>query len=536
MFSTLQPYWDIYSFSKTGLALLEIISNESTRSWIKPLKKELTEVVESETNVSIGNLISRMEFLKPIHREVASIPELSMGIGSGVRKMMPVEALTTSKRLHRLISHPGLLRLSHVPQLTTANQILPGANHTRYEHTLGVIETMRKYLLSLLDESDFLEHLSTKKIELALLSAALSSATRFPISNVIHEIRNRDKSLYKEFTKKKIHLKLLNFEDRNGVALKNLIREEFSNIEVKELVRILCNEVEDFDDADHLIYSLLNCSIDVRVIDFVRRDSHHLGTFSGDSFEIDEILPHVTINEHKLALRVQGVSTAEQIILLRYWLFSRVYWNKPNRSFFSMVQYLLLELYKESGFINEFLEKSLSFSQESIVTFLAKQCEDRGLENLKDLAERISSKEHLLYITIFETSRIENDLKDSFNKLERCSLSDLESLRIKIATELEREFSLSFTEEVVPVLIDYPIEPGNIKMGQDITILGASGVPQPLLKISGITAGVNSSFRDQLSKFRVFMHPSIAPAKQDRKAVRKKIVEVVNSFLEFFEP
>ncbi len=531
LFSSSQPFWDLYSFAKTGKKFLEIFGNEKPRSWFGSLKNDFENACVEDNAWTLDGLIERIEFLKPIHREVARVKELSMGVGSGRRKMMPVEALTTTKRLHDLVRHPALLRLAFVPQLTTANQILPGANHTRYEHALGVIETMRRYLLSLLDEEEFLEHLSTKKIEVALLAAALSCATRFPLSNVIHEIKNKDKELYKDFSKNSLYMEVLRMEDSSGLALKDYIRREYKNVEVSNIVSILCAEKDKFDDADQLIHSLLNNSLDVRVIDFVRRDSHHLGINSGDSFQIDEILPHVTIRDHKLALKVQGVSVAEQIILLRYWLFSRVYWNQPNRTFCAMVRVLFLRLHECDSFSSDLRQKILKFDQRGMIEFLIESCEKYKLDAYLDIAKRLSGEEHSMYRVVYETSRVNKDLDDEFEKLQEIHLSDLENLAKLIANKL---FEEGIDNSSIPIIVDYPIEPDNTKMGQDVKVRINKKDFRNLHHVSGIIGGVNESFENQLSRFRVFIHPDLKPGKENKaqyqETVRLAVIEYLRGW------
>lgn len=535
IFSSSQPFWDLYSFAKTGLKFLEICEESQHRSWFESLKNDFEKASDEENSWSIDGLIERIEFLKPIHREVAKVQELSMGVGSGRRKMMPVEALTTTKRLDDLVKHPALLRLAFVPQLTTANHILPSANHTRYEHTLGVIETMRRYLLSLLDESEFLKHLSTEKIEVAILSSALSCATRFPLSNIIHEIKNKNKKLYKEFSKDSLYMEVLRMEDSKGVALKDYIREEYKNVKVSNIVSVLCNESSKFNDADKLIYSILNNSLDVRVIDFVRRDSHHLGLNSGDSFQIEEILPHVTIHKHKLALKVQGVSIAEQIILLRYWLFSRVYWNRPNRAFCAMARVLFIRLHACKGFSSKLRERILKLDQRGIVELLIKSCKKHKLKPYLDIAERLSGKENTMYRVLFETSRANSDLGDHFDKLQEMDLSSLEDLAQFIFNKLPKNDAGNSGKKIIPIIVDYPIEPDNTKMGQDVKVRINKNKFESLHEVSEIISGVNDSFENQLSRFRVFIHPELRPNKKRENEYEEIAKEAAIEFLETLE-
>lgn len=185
-FKRLQPKWDLFSFAKTGLELIELVSN-SDQSWIKPLQSTFNNIISGNTKLnSMSQVVERLEFLQPFHRELAGVPELSPGLTGKRRNLMPVESLSISERVGKIIHHPALLRLGNVPQLTMANQLFPGANHTRYEHSLGVMETIRRYLSALLDQDLFLEHLSIEKIETALISALLCNITRFPLSNIFH--------------------------------------------------------------------------------------------------------------------------------------------------------------------------------------------------------------------------------------------------------------------------------------------------------------------------------------------------------------
>src|SRR2546428_2946164 len=58
-----------------------------------------------------------------------------------LRTDRPLEAL-----LFRLINAPQVQRLRRVRQLGLASLAYPGADHSRYSHSLGVMETARKIL------------------------------------------------------------------------------------------------------------------------------------------------------------------------------------------------------------------------------------------------------------------------------------------------------------------------------------------------------------------------------------------------------
>jgi HD superfamily phosphohydrolase len=536
-FLSLQPYWDVFALARTAQEFLQHVSAAEGKSWFYALNKMLLRVVEGDDSITLQQLIERIEFLKPIQRQVASVEELSMGVGSGRQMMMPVEALTSTRRLHALVKHPGILRLAHVPQLTTAYQALPGANHTRYEHTLGVLETMRRYLLALLDESEFLEHLTVGKIETGLVVAALSNVTRFPLSNAIHEIRNRDKGMFRRLSKAKILDAVFQIPSFKEGTMPELINDKFPNVVLDDVCGIILKRSEGFDDENIFLCSLLNCSLDVRVIDFVRRDAHHLGIISGDTFTLEEILPHFTVHEHKLALKVDGVSVAEQIIALRYWLFSRVYWNKPNRTFFTMVRWALMRLTGIDGFEERFAKKVLSTDQDGLLTFLKEQAQGSADARLMDMVDRLVVGEEKKYKVVLEVCRKDDsDFVETMDKLEGFNHQQLDGLADEVHRGLGESLDGVVSSSKQVLLFDYPYEPGSTKLGKDIPVIDKRGNITQLDEISGMVGGINRSFEEHLTKFRIFMNPDFLPSKSKRGDLEELLKKLVTEGVQKFAP
>ena len=517
-FLELQPYWDIYSFCKTCISLFDAIPAIRSQSWTDALKDSLERGLEPSGFDSISDVVRKLQFLKPVQREVAGIPELSNGIGTGVRRMMPVEALKATQRLNDLVKHPAVFRLARVPQLTTANHILPGSGHTRYEHTLGTLETMRQYLLSLLDEREFLRYFGVEKIEAALVCAALSSVTRFPLSNVIHEMRARDKSQFSALSKTEIFIRLQKLKDRKGRTLNDIISTDFRNTTPDEVFHILTKK-EQNDPGYQLVYSMLKSSLDVRVLDFLRRDSHHLGIISGDTFDLEEILVHLTVHDHKLALKETGISVVEHIVSLRYWLFSRAYWNRPNRAYFAMARYILTSLNKNNSnclLADEVIDKN----QYSFLEMLKGKCEQYRIPESTDLVNRLIANENQLFRVAYEISASELS-KPALKWLNEASYEQLDQLVEKVRPEI-RTLSRSWCSDCeVPLLIDFPTEPGSIKMGEDIFVTSARHKTKRLTEISSIVKGVNKSFKYQLPALRIYRNPDIKLSKDHKDRIVK---------------
>lgn len=530
VFKNLHPRWDVYAFARTGIELLSVIDSlEGNFPWKAPLLTALNESTKGTRYSQLDELVERIEFLHPVNREVANVPELSLRVAGSPRKLMPVEPLSTTKRVRKLIQHPAIIRLAKVNQITTAYQVFPGATHTRYEHSLGVMETIKRYIHALLDQEEFLEHLSSKKIETALLCGLLWNITRFPFSNIIHEIKNTNREILSRFSRESLLEKIFILKDYKERTLPDFIEEKFPSVSMDNLLNILKGEKDQFDNEDRMIFSLLNSSLDARVLDFVRRDSLHLGITIGDTFNLDDLLPHLCIKDHKLALRMTGVSIAEQIISLRYWLYNRIYWCRPNRIFVSMVRYLLVELLKNKNFVKQFEEKILTYTDRGLLRFLNREAIKSNNVKYISVSELLVKEQQELYWLIYDVSIWEeSQLKPVWDAIEHLSQKEIREIESDIENILSNYIEDKETlKRVKGVLIDLPNEPGMNKLGEDIVVIHpkmdkSRGLPE----VSGIVKGVNESFEYHLRRLRVSVHPILSPREKEKQDnIRRDIYE-----------
>src|SRR5438874_8454680 len=96
-----------------------------------------------------------------------------------LRTDRPLEAL-----LFRLLNAPQVQRLRRVRQLGMASLAYPGADHSRYSHSLGVMETARKIL-------DHLRHglyIDDESETVCLAAALLHDLGHGPFSHVFERV------------------------------------------------------------------------------------------------------------------------------------------------------------------------------------------------------------------------------------------------------------------------------------------------------------------------------------------------------------
>lgn len=540
------PHWDLYGFIKTCNQLLVFTKLESNATWLSAAIKKTEQMLLEINNIkSASEITQAIEYCLPINRERGGVPEL-MPSAIGTRKrMMPIEGLTLTKRIDKLIRHPAISRLQNVPQLTIVYTASPGGNHTRYEHSLGVMENVRRMLSSLLDEETFLGILSKNSIETGLLCAILYNTSRVPFSNIIHELNKRlppgQNKIFQEFNKTGMLSDLLSdqFLSYQGLNLADQIKKDFSHLDIDNIKNILTsNSASNFTNQDDaVIYALLNSSLDARVIDFVRRDSLHLGLSSGDFFEIDDLLPHLTIlssTEGKImsrvCLRTSGITVAEQIILMRYWLYQRVYWNQPNRAYNAAIRRALLDLQKIPSFEKELRSEILKFDEREMIRFLIDFAHDKNLIDTKNLLEFIYGDEKILYKQIFERNIRQCEADPDRQDKEKIqilisptmsyqTMRDYEINLSKWLLENNHVISSDKKNQAPILLLDVPYEPGNIKLGGDIFVIvnknhiysniSSNKNLQTLDKVSPLIAGVNDNFKNDLQRLRIFIRPDI---------------------------
>jgi HD superfamily phosphohydrolase len=456
---------------------------------------------------------------------------------------MPIAALSLTRRVDALVRHPSLTRLQLVPQLTIVRSASPGGNHTRYEHSLGVMENVRRMLSTLLDEPSFLGVLGQDSIETGLVAALLYNAHRFPFSNIIHELNKRlppgDDKVFETFARSNLLEEVFGekFKSHKGLTLTELISETFPSVNLEKLNRILTSSnASRLEQPDEMaLYTLLNSSLDARVVDFVRRDSLHLGLSSGDAFELEDLLPHLTIRPartgsaiNQVTLRPSGISVAEQIILMRYWLYQRVYWNQPNRAYNAAIRRALLDLVEIPGFENDFRASVLSFDESQLLNYLYASAEAAGLLSTAALLCLVKGTEKILYREVFSRSRrqcesdpVLQDADDLGTLISKTmSYETMRKYERNLAQIIAKRTKLISSTGAPLVLIDVPFEPGNIKLGADIFVATHSNSNfegndlRSLDSVSPIVAAVNSNFSDELQRLRILVRGDVPKEEQ----------------------
>lgn len=517
-FQKLQPLWDIYALIKTFNECIEKIfdvkiGDTTDYSWLNALMSMLKRRYSDITELQLD-----IEKVRPYHRKTAGLTELSESDSGSWKKLLPIKDVLLTYRMKRLFNHPMLLRLKKVPQLLMGSEIFPGSNHTRYEHSLGTYENMRYILTQLLKKSRFIELFNQEFLEYALVASALANITRFPYSFAIHEIKTTDHTKYKLITQKNLLEKMFDYREDNDhfrLSLNQIIKEHFNIPSIDTLKDIIGGVDAGFKSSEiQFIYSLVNSSIDVRVLDFLKRDPYHLGLNDGIQYDFESLIDFLDIHNNRVAVTSRGVSYVEQVIATRYWMYKNIYWNEPNRAYTAMLKQILLKL-ESDDFQYRLIDEMLFDSPTDMLVFFEKQSCD---PKIIDLIKLINSNRPRIFKRLFVVNKSEEEsvLTGVCNRITQMNSDEIETIRKELEDELNLIFQ--FSSNKINLLIDIPVEK-NKKLGEDINVIKYDRSVVKITDISGIISGINNYFDSHLQWLRIYLHPEY------KEVLKKKITK-----------
>ncbi len=229
----------------------------------------------------------------------------------------PAEAL-----LFRLINAAEFQRLRRVRQLGMAALAYPGADHSRYSHSLGVMETARKMLDQLarahaIDEGDRV---------VCLVASLLHDLGHGPFSHVFERVAGVNHEAY---TRQII-------SDPES-EVHRLLSEHDAALPARVAQLVEGRAEPTFID------DILSSQLDADRLDYLLRDNLMSGSGYGD-YDLAWLLHALTISggaSQRLAVAWKGVSAVEAYLQSRYHMYRNVYFHKVVRSAEGMVKLAL---------------------------------------------------------------------------------------------------------------------------------------------------------------------------------------------------
>src|SRR5688572_1117401 len=228
----------------------------------------------------------------------------------------PLDAL-----LFALLNAEEFQRLRRIRQLGMASLAYPGADHSRYSHSLGVMETARKILDQLAQFSTIDEPGRT----ICLVAALLHDLGHGPFSHVFERVSGVH---HEELTRRVI------LDDASEV---HRVLVEHDRAMPGQIIDFLeCRPKRTF------FCDIISSQLDADRFDYLLRDNLMTGSRYG-GFDLEWVLHALTIDPtlDRLAVHTKGVSAVETYLQARVNMYRHVYFQQVVRSAEGMVKLAL---------------------------------------------------------------------------------------------------------------------------------------------------------------------------------------------------
>lgn len=290
-----------------------------------------------------------------------------------------------------LIGTREFQRLRRIKQLGTTYLTFHGAEHSRFNHSLGVYEIVRRIIDDVFqgrpqwDEQQRL---------LSLCAALLHDLGHGPFSHSYEKVFHLD---HEEFTRKII----LGKTEVNAI-LKRVDPQFPKNVA----------EVIGKTYRDKLVVSLISSQIDADRMDYLQRDAYYTGVSYGH-FDMERLLRLMRPLEDQVVIKSSGMHAVEDYIMSRYQMYWQIYFHPVTRSAEVVLTKILHRAKKlyEQGYA--FLQEPVHFRSlfegkvtveeyiamdDNMAFFYFQQWEKENDKILSDLCNRFVNRKLFQYI------------------------------------------------------------------------------------------------------------------------------------------
>lgn len=286
-----------------------------------------------------------------------------------------------------LVESPVFQRLRRIRQLAWTDFVYPGAMHTRFEHSLGVMHVATLLFDSIVKNSKSVltndygydEHGLAAARQKIRIAALLHDVGHPPFSHASEEVfpllgthgENR------ELPFKDLKERRYRHEDYSYALIENQLRDSIeqhsANKNYEFEAKDISNLLKGHPDAGHSLLwrDILDNQLDADRMDYLLRDSHHLGVNYG-KYDLHRLVASVCafrtsgkddkIGRVHIGVNQGGLHAAESLIIARYSMFKQVYFHKTRMAFDIHLRHVMSELLPNGCFptpdeegLNEYL-------------------------------------------------------------------------------------------------------------------------------------------------------------------------------------
>ncbi|MDD2299931.1 MAG: HD domain-containing protein [Fermentimonas sp.] len=203
--------------------------------------------------------------------------------------------------IYNIIEHPYLQRLNRIKQLGLAAFVYPGAQHTRFHHSIGAMFLMDEALRTLKDKG---HDITADEWDSSLAAILMHDLGHGPFSHVLEHTLVTD-----------IHHETISY----------LMMEQM-NIESKGKLQMAIDIFTD-NYQKRFLHQLVSGQLDVDRLDYLRRDSFFTGVVEGNIGSA-RIIKMLDVKDDRIVVESKGINSIENFLMSRRLMYWQVYLHK----------------------------------------------------------------------------------------------------------------------------------------------------------------------------------------------------------------
>jgi hypothetical protein len=328
----------------------------------------------------------------------------------------------TKKEKTVIDSYP-VQRLHRLRQLAGAEYVYPGANHTRFEHSVGVMHLAGEVI----GNPNISELVDEDEAEMIRIAALLHDVGHGPFSHVFEYLLTRKLD--------KTHEDLTTWIIQKS-ELHDIISKAGHN--PQEIGKLAVGKLHRPKKA--FLDQTISSAVDVDKQDFIVRDTHHTGAEYG-YIDIFRLIHTLDVVGENLAVETGALSALESLLIARIESFKSIYFHRVGRA-----------------------------AQIMLATAMDKANEELGLTRFKTPEQYLAMDDYTVYAMLKNCSRSKRIIRDLENRrMLKCAYEktfyekDTMISNIFSRENYRRQLQIEIAEEAeVPtetVIIDVPTVP-----------------------------------------------------------------------------
>lgn len=203
--------------------------------------------------------------------------------------------------VYELIQHPYMQRLNRIRQLGLAAFVYPGAQHTRFHHSIGAMFLMSEALKTLREKG---QEITDEEYNGALAAILMHDMGHGPFSHVL------ERALVTQIHHETISLLMMQQINKSWNGALQTAIDIFTDNHPKRF-----------------LHQLVSGQLDVDRLDYLRRDSFFTGVSEGNIGSA-RIIKMLDVKDDRLVVESKGIYSIENFLMSRRLMYWQVYLHK----------------------------------------------------------------------------------------------------------------------------------------------------------------------------------------------------------------